>query len=364
MSDHLKISFIGIAGWWMLLLPFDYTLFNWFFHSIQLPFFKLLKGLDETLLFETDTYGTYLLIALSVILGLLSGFAVKWCCRKLQLAPADLLRTVLAGILFFFLFKYGWDKVVKAQFYLPEPNIVYTPFGKLSKDIAFWSLTGSSYTYTVALGSIEILAALLLLFKRTQFLASLLSVGVFAQIVLINFSFDISVKLLSASLLLFSLVYTSCFPENWKGILGLKNNPSFTKNTLNHQITKGTFALVIVLECVLPSFRYGNFNDDQFPRLKHHGAYEVLHSSDIKRLFIHRDGYLILENQRGDFADFKLDTGDTNQYLVPEKALRCTWSKAGNQFIFKQDTFALRRISYRNLPILRETFHPFSDDFH
>lgn len=364
MSERLKISFIGIACWWMLLLPFDYTLFNWFFHSVQQPFFGMLKSLDETLIFETDTYGTYLLLSLSFILGLLSHFAVKWICRKLQITPHDLLKTVLAGILFLFLFKYGWDKLVKLQFYMPEPNILYTPFGKLSKDIAYWSLTGSSYAYTVALGIIEILTALLLLFKRTQFLASLLSISVFAQIVLINFSFDISVKLLSASLLIFSLVYTSCFPENWKGILGLKNNPSFTKNTLNHRIVKGSFVLAMVLESTLPSFRYGNFNDDQFPRLKHHGAYEVLHSSTIRRMFIHRDSYLIFESRQGEFADFKLDTGDTSQYRVPGKAISCIWSANRNLLIINQDTFQIRKIAYRNLPILQESVHPFADEFH
>ncbi|MDR0802099.1 hypothetical protein [Fluviicola sp.] len=364
MSEGLKISFIGIACWWLLLLPFDYTLFNWFFHSVQSPFFSILKSLDETLIFETDTFGTYLLIALSLILGILSGFPVKWLCKKLRITPTALLKTVLAGILFLFLFKYGWDKLVKIQFYRPEPNILYTPFGKLSKDIAYWSLTGASYPYTVALGSIELLIALLLLFKRTQFLASLLSIIVFAQIVLINFSFDISVKLLSASLLIFSLVYTSCFPENWKGILGLKNTPSFTKNTLNHRIVKGIFAFAIVLECTLPSFRYGNFNDDQFPRLKHHGAYEVLHSSGIRRMFIHRDGYLILESQQGVFSDFKLDIRDPNRYQVSGQPFTCLWKQTGNQLIFKQDTFQIRPIPYKELPVLRESFHPFSDEFH
>lgn len=364
MSEGLKISFIGIACWWLLLLPFDYTLFNRFFHSVQQPFFVLLKSLDKTLIFETDTYGTYLLISLSLILGVLSAFPVKWICKKLQITPTALLKTVLAGILFLFLFKYGWDKLVKVQFYRPEPNILYTPFGKLSKDIAYWSLTGASYSYTVTLGIIELLTALLLLFKRTQFLASLLSVVVFAQVVLVNFSFDISVKLLSASLLIFSLVYTSCFPENWKGILGMKNNPSFTKNTFNHRIVKGIFVLAIVPECILPSFRYGNFNDDQFPRLKHHGAYEVLHSSGIRRMFIHRDGYLILENRQETFRDFKLDTRNPDRYQVSGQTITCLWKQTGNQLILKQDTFPIRAIPYKELPILHESFHPFSDEFH
>lgn len=364
MNERLKISFIGIALWWMLLLPFDYNLFNWFFHSFQQPVFAILKSTDETLIFETDTYGTYLLVSLSIILGLLSGFAIRWFCKRTKLSATTLLKIILAAILFFFLFKYGWDKIVKTQFYLPEPNIVYTPFGKLSKDIAYWSLTGSSYAYTVTLGYIEVMTALLLLFKRTQFLASLLSVIVFGQIVLINFSFDISVKVLSCSLLFFSLVYTACFPENWKGIFGFKNNLSFTKNSRNHQIIKGAFILLVFLECTLPSFRLGNFNDDRFPRLKHHGAYEVLHSPDIKRVFIHRDGYIILQNRNDELRDFKLNMSSSNSYFAIEIPLSCTWNKSKSELILGSDTFQIRRIPYRELPLLQESFHTFSDEFH
>lgn len=364
MNERLKISFIGIALWWMLLLPFDYNLFNWLSHSFQRPVFAILKSMDDTLLFETDTYGTYLLVSLSVILGLLFGFIIRRVCIRMKLNPADLLKTILSAILFLFLFKYGWDKIVKTQFYLPEPNILYTPFGKLSKDIAYWSLTGSSYAYTVTLGFIEVATALLLLFKRTQFLASLLSVAVFTQIVLVNFSFDISVKVLSCSLLFFSMVYTFCFPENWKGIFGFKNNPSFTKNSRNHQIIKGAFVLLIFLECTLPSFRLGNFNDDQFPRLKHHGAYEVLHSAEIKRVFIHRDGYVILQNKKDEFRDFKLNISNSNSYSAIEFPLTCNWSETKSELILQSDTFQIRKIPYRNLPLLQESFHTFSDEFH
>ncbi|WP_300666477.1 hypothetical protein [Fluviicola sp.] len=326
--------------------------------------FAILKSADDTLLFETDTYGTYLLVSLSLILGLLSGFAIRWICSKTKLHPTSLLKTVLAAILFLFLFKYGWDKIVKTQFYLPEPNTLYTPFGKLSKDIAYWSLTGSSYAYTVTLGCIEVLTALLLLFKRTQFLASLLSAVVFAQVVLINFSFDISVKVLSCSLLLFSLIYTACFPENWKGIFGFKNNLSFTKNSRNHQIIKGIFVLLVILECTLPSFRLGNFNDDQFPRPEHHGAYEVIHSPEIKRVFIHRDGYVILQNWKDELRDFNLDIRNPDRYVTPEFPLTCIWNDARNELIIQSDTFPIRRIPYRELPLLQESFHTFSDEFH
>lgn len=362
MNEHLKLSFIGIAGWWMLLLPFDYTLFDWIFKLVQKPFFGLLNALDEDLIFETDTYGTYVLIALSILLGVLSSPLIHWICTKWKFNSTQILKTVLAGILFFFLFKYGWDKIIKMQFYRPEPNTLFTPFGKLSKDIAYWSLVGSSYTYTLTLGVIEVVTALFLLFKRTQFLASLLAMTIFGQIVLINFSFDISVKLLSGSLLLFSMIYSMCFSQNWRSMFGFSANVTPALSSRKHQIFKVSFAFLVILECMLPSFLSGNFNDDHVPRLPHHGAYAVLGNPQVKRLFIHRQHYLILQSHEDAFKDYRIDTHNPQRYSTLNGEITCDWNK--NLLLIQNDTFAMKKIPLKKLPLLEESFHPFSDEFH
>ncbi len=362
MIQHLKLSFIGIAVWWMLLLPFDYSLFNWIFKSIQKPFTGLLHALDEDLIFETDTYGTYVLISGSFLLGVFSTPIIHWACSKWKLNPTELLKTVLAGILFFFLFKYGWDKITKTQFYQPEPNTLFTPFGTLSKDIAYWSLVGSSYPYTVSLGIIEVLAAIGLLFKRTQFLASLVIVGIFGQVFLINCSFDISVKLLSGSLLVFSLIYCSCFQQNWRGIFGFSTEKISTSQSKKHRIIKFTFAGMVIAESVFPAFWSKNFNDDQAPRLAHHGAYRVLKNPQIKYLFIHRQHYLILQSHDDVFKDYRIDAHLSDSYFTEDGEISCSWKE--NQLIIHSDTFSIKQIESKKLPLLEDSFHTFSDKFH
>ena len=362
MIQHLKLSFIGIVVWWMLLLPFDYTLFDWIFKLIQKPFTGLLRAMDKDLIFETDTYGTYVLISLSILLGVLSSPLINRICSKWRLDITQLLKTVLAGILFFFLFKYGWDKITKTQFYQPEPNTLFTPFGKLSKDIAYWSLVGSSYPYTVSLGIIEVLAAILLLFKRTQFLASFMIIGIFGQVFLINCSFDISVKLLSGSLLLFSLVYSSCFQQNWKGVFGFSVEPIAVNHSQKQRIIKFVFAFLVIAESVFPSFYSKNLNDDQFPRLAHHGAYRVLGNPQIKYLFIHRQHYLILQSHDDQFKDYRIDTHLSDNYFTEDGEISCNWKK--NQLIIHSDTFSIKRTDHEKLPILEDGFHTFSDEFH
>ncbi len=362
MKEHLKLSFIGIASWWILLLPFDYTLFDWIFKTVQKPFIVLLKTMDRDLIFETDTYGTYVLIALSVLLGVLCSPLINWICSKWKLGPTALLKTVLAGILFLFLFKYGWDKINKTQFYMPEPNTLFTPFGKLSKDIAYWSLVGSSYPYTVSLGIIEVLTAFLLLFKRTQFLASLLSIAIFGQVVLINFSFDISVKLLSGSLFLFSIIYSSCFRQNWKGIFGYSTEKFHYRTSRNHRIITFTFALLVIIESIFPTIATKNMNDDHYPRLAHHGAYRVYGSPLVKNLFIHRQHYVILQSWDDAFKDYKIDTHLSDHYTSLHGEIRCMWNE--NQVVIHGDTFGIKKIPFKNLPVLQESFHTFSDEFH
>ncbi len=364
MLNRLRIIGIGSCVFWMLLLPFDYHLFDWFFKAVQFPVFSALHFLDRNLLFETDTFGTYLLIVFALFLGAVFTPITDWILKRFELSPLQVLKTVLGGILFFFLFLYGWNKVVKLQFYQPEPNILYTPFGQLSKDIAYWSLVGSSYSYTVILGYVEMIVAFLLLFKRTQFLASILCVGVFAQVVLVNFSFDISVKLLSFSLLAFSMFYSCCFTTQWKNVFGFPTLVILKKDSRIKRIVKLVFVFAIVLEVCLPNILGKSFNDDNTKRLPHHGAYEVKHSANYKRVFIHRQHYLILETQDGRFHDLPIDVSDKTLYVTRNREFICSWNSGSPKLIHLQDTFVLKAIPYKDLPLLKSDFHWTSDQFH
>lgn len=364
MQERFKQLFIGFAVWWILLIPFDYHFFNWLFKSVQYPIYQSIKALEPDLLFETDTYGTYLVALFSLFLGALSSPLVGLICRKTKTASTDLLKTVLASILFFFLFNYGWNKVVKLQFYQPEPNIVYSSFGSLSKDIAYWSVVGSSYSYTVILGYLELLAALLLIFKRTQFLASLLGVAIFGQVVLVNFSFDISVKLLSVSLLIFSCVYSATFRNQWKAVFGYNVLMVTAISNKRKQFVKFSFVFLIVLEVCLPSLMSGQFNDDNTARLPHHGAYTVLGSKKVKRLFIHRHHYLILQLTDDRMVDYELNVSNPEQYETKYRSIQCLWKQEKGKLVLQKDTFELKPIVYEELPLLKSDFHWYSDEFH
>ena len=64
---------------------------------------------------------------------------------------------------------------------------------------------GASTAYQMFAGLAEVLAGLLLLFRRTALLGALLCGGVLANVVLLNFCFDVPVKIYSSHLLLMAV---------------------------------------------------------------------------------------------------------------------------------------------------------------
>jgi hypothetical protein len=97
---------------------------------------------------------------------------------------------------------YGAFKVIKSQFPDPSLDRLTQPFGDASPMGLLWTFMGASESYTIFTGFSEMLGGLLLTARRTTLLGALVCVGVLANIVMLNFSYDVPVKLLSAHLLL------------------------------------------------------------------------------------------------------------------------------------------------------------------
>ena len=73
---------------------------------------------------------------------------------------------------------------------------------------------------------------------------------------------------------------------------------------------------LILVEGFFPYLKTGNFNDDTFSRPKFHGGYEIGDNDlGLKRLFVHRHGYLIFQNEKDEFQDFQLEVDSLNQQL-------------------------------------------------
>lgn len=146
----------------------------------------------------------FILFLIAVITVSILSFFDFWKTYKGSIFK--LIQLVITYYLACVMLKYGFDKIFKSQFYLPEPNTLYTPLGMLDKDILFWSTMGTSYSYNIFMGLMEVIPALMLLYYRTRILGLFILSGILLNVVFINFGFDISVKLYSTFLLLLCLL--------------------------------------------------------------------------------------------------------------------------------------------------------------
>ncbi|MBL7746892.1 MAG: hypothetical protein JNM19_05655 [Chitinophagaceae bacterium] len=382
----------------MIFIPFPFHLF-----PAQQDFTELVLGrligmvssaifnlpLKSTLV-HSDSISMYVLVLLLFILGvvlaLLFQYNGKW--KPYRDRIFYFIRIAGCYYLALMLLKYGLDKVFKYQFYLPEPNILYTPLGQVDKDLLYWTSMGTSRAYNIFLGSIEVIAALLLLFKRTRMAGLLIAASAMVQVVMVNFGFDISVKLYSCFLLLLSLhLLQPYYQRLWQFLFdpGKMIMPVTAKgNLINHPFAyvfiKCMTIGIILLESLYPYLRSGHFNDDTAPRPYLHGAYEVrqvisgsdtLRGSDlpVKRFFVHRNSYIIFQDQADKMADYRFDYAKTDnlwvltgyqgqkiimgiQYNNTDSTILLDYTKGGGKMLL-----TAKAIDWKKLPVLKKSFH-------
>ena len=100
---------------------------------------------------------------------------------------------------------YGLSKVFQNQFPTTSPFRLLKPLGELSPMGLLWDFMGASAPYTIFGGLMEVVGALLLLFRRTTTIGALVTAGVLTNVVMLNMCYDVPVKLDSSHLLLCSL---------------------------------------------------------------------------------------------------------------------------------------------------------------
>jgi hypothetical protein len=99
------------------------------------------------------------------------------------------------------LVQYGALKFFHLQFPAPTAGRLIEPYGESSPMGLLWTFMGASTSYLVFAGMMELGSGLLLFWRRTTLLGALVAAGVVANIVMLNFSYDVPVKLFSLHLL-------------------------------------------------------------------------------------------------------------------------------------------------------------------
>jgi hypothetical protein len=100
---------------------------------------------------------------------------------------------------------YGLGKLVPMQFPHLTRSWLTPTFGDISPMRLLWTFMGFSPAYAAFAGAAETLGSALLFFRRTTALGALILVGVLGNVAIMNFCYDVPVKLFSSFLLLLAV---------------------------------------------------------------------------------------------------------------------------------------------------------------
>lgn len=316
--------------------------------------------------YSSDSYSMLVLIIILLLTSIIFCFLIKKKWTKHFLLITEYVCVIYISVI---LIKYGVDKIFKAQFPEPEPNILFTRFGNLDKDILFWSTIGTSKIYNIIIGSIELFTGALLLFKCTRFLGLLLAIISFAQILIINISFDISVKLFSLILLLMSLFLVR--KSGWELILKIISLPKKTFFDQTSFLPYKTFFKILILGTVFIKIGIPYFNNDFDTENKDNSfnltrAYQITSSeSPYQYLFFHKDQYLILmERSSEKMTSFHYDISFDDQIILEDDQHHISKhlfvkNKKDSTIIFSFDHQMIhaKAIQYKKMNALQDRSH-------
>lgn len=393
-----RFGFIAILLF-LLSVPFPYQLFP-DPGTILAPVFKplilstaknlLLLSKPITATVTSDSTSMYI-HALNVGFIAIAG-TVIWSVADRKRKNYNRLKAIFITTISYYLslqmLIYGFSKVFKWQFYLPELNTLFTTLGNTPKDLLYWSTMGMSYSYVMFMGIIEVLGALLLLHRRTRAFGAFMIVGIMLNVVMVNFGFDISVKCFSLFLLLLAFIISlPVFQLFFKFFIQrrtvqpeLKQRDIWeTKRPWVYRVLKLLIIIAIFSESLFAYVQAGNFNDDTAARPYLHGAWKVfsfMKNGDAsvpypyiwKRVFIHRQGYFIVQNTSDRMVDYKLETDiDTHQFKLKDYRNQKQYSFQYRNIadtlylkgILEKDTIELtaKWIPLNALPVMEKGFH-------
>jgi hypothetical protein len=131
------------------------------------------------------------------------------------------LRSYLRLALAYFLINYGSIKVVPYQF--PELGLdtLYQPIGDVSKMGLLWAFMGASPFYAAISGAIEVVAGVLLVFRRTAMAGALLALFVLTQVSVLNVAYQVPAKQFTVHLWLMAAYLLAADARRlWAALLG------------------------------------------------------------------------------------------------------------------------------------------------
>lgn len=234
---------------------------------------------------------------------------------------------ILRIFLIFFMFTYGFVKVIQLQFPYPSLTRMMQPLGEFSPMGLAWTYLGYSKGFNLFMGIMEIAGGLLLIPRRTSTLGAFVTMGVMTHVAVMNFMFDIPVKIFSVHLMLMALFIFSTDIKRFINVF-IKNKPANAYEFYNpiddktyHKVIFWTkLVLVLVLGGLFIIRGISNDRSKNGPEKPHlFGIWEVTHfikeNDTLPRLVTDKNQWRYLIVDRKNRATIKM-MDDKKQYYT------------------------------------------------
>lgn len=165
---------------------------------------------------------------------------------------------------------YGIIKLFALQMAFPNLSQLATPLGDFLPMRFSWMFIGYSGPYQIFSGAMETLAGLLLLNRKSITLGLFIGASVFTNVVMMNLSYDIPVKIFSIHLLIYCLFLLSYDVKRFTAFF-LLNKPTDTTDLYTIHFTKKWMRITrlvaksvfIILTLVMPFYNsWGFYNSN------------------------------------------------------------------------------------------------------
>ncbi len=233
-----------------------------------------------------DTTWNYVQVFCLLIVAVIATIAWSLLDRKHRNYTRlyDWLRVYVRFALGVAMISYGSYKVIQSQFPTPSLDRLLQPFGDASPMGLLWTFMGASRSYNVFTGLGEMLGGVLLFARRTTLLGALVSIAVMSQIVMLNFSYDVPVKLYSLHLLAMAIFLAAPDARRLVNVLVLNRpaepaelRPLFAKQWLNRSalVVRTVFLFVFVGVSLYGSYAQRKQYGEMAERSPLRGIWEV-----------------------------------------------------------------------------------------
>lgn len=308
------------------------------------------------------------------------------------------LRVYVRFMLAVTMIEYASWKVIPTQFPAPTTDRLMQPFGDASPMGLLWTFMGASVPYTVFAGLSELVGGLLLTVRRTTTLGALISIGVMTNVVMLNFSYDVPVKVFSTHLLLMAVFLTAHDLRRLANLLVLNRpaepeevRPLFRRRWLARTATGLAAVFTLFMTCMLlhNSYRdlelYGNEAAARSPLYGMWNVEELVVGGEVRpplitdetrwrRMFFTAPGRCAIQLMSDSRERYNLELDEAKRTLVLTKRTDPDWKTTlvyslpqpdillvEGPFDGQEVRAQLRRTEPPEFPLLTRGFHLIND---